>query len=112
MMAVQRRNIMISLYLPEDLIEKLDELVRAGFFGSRTEAIRYAAERLVEQMSPRVPQILPQLEPNIQRMPPVLQEQQLTRDIETQQNQEEAQTDEKREQRQDNATISNIRVLL
>ncbi|MEM0467885.1 MAG: ribbon-helix-helix domain-containing protein [Pyrobaculum sp.] len=112
MMAVQRRNIMISLYLPEDLIEKLDELVRAGFFGSRTEAIRYAAERLVEQMSPRVPQVLPRSEPNIQRMPPVLQEQQLTRDTVTHQSQGETQTDEKKEQRQDIATISNIRVLL
>lgn len=43
-MSTDRRSIPVSL--PEGLVEELDELVEAGKFGSRSEALRYGA-RLV-----------------------------------------------------------------
>lgn len=43
-MSTDRKSIPVSL--PEGLVEELDELVEAGQFGSRSEALRYGA-RLV-----------------------------------------------------------------
>ena len=37
----------ISVYLPEELIESLDELVERGFYPNRSEAIRIAIKDLV-----------------------------------------------------------------
>ena len=37
----------ISVYLPEELIESLDELVKRGFYPNRSEAIRIAIKDLV-----------------------------------------------------------------
>lgn len=37
----------ISVYLPEELIEGLDELVKRGFYSSRSEAIRFAIKDLI-----------------------------------------------------------------
>jgi len=37
----------ISIYLPEELIQSLDELVKRGFYPNRSEAIRIAIKDLV-----------------------------------------------------------------
>jgi len=39
----------ISLRIEEPLLEKVEELVRRGVFKDRSELIRYAIRRLVEE---------------------------------------------------------------
>ena len=41
------KMILISLHVPQSMLEKLDELVRDGVFPSRSEAIRHALRELL-----------------------------------------------------------------
>jgi|GEM_PF-2555456 len=39
----------VPVSLPETLVDRLDELVEAGVFGSRSEALRYGARLVVRE---------------------------------------------------------------
>jgi len=42
--------VLISLYVPKRVIEKIDELVSQGMFHSRSEVIRMAIEEYLEDL--------------------------------------------------------------
>jgi len=42
--------VLISLYIPRTTLEKIDELVKQGFFSSRSEFIREAVEEYLEDL--------------------------------------------------------------
>jgi Arc/MetJ-type ribon-helix-helix transcriptional regulator len=44
----KERMVLVSLHAPRQMLEWLDELVRRGRFPNRSEAIRYAIQRLYE----------------------------------------------------------------
>jgi len=46
---VKRRMKVIAAYMPEALIEGLDELVRRGFYPSKSAAVRFAVRDLLKQ---------------------------------------------------------------
>lgn len=39
----------VTIKIPEELVEQLDKLVESGFFASRSEAIRLALRDLIER---------------------------------------------------------------
>jgi Arc/MetJ-type ribon-helix-helix transcriptional regulator len=42
-------TIQIAVRLPDELVNELDRMVEGGRFGSRTDAVRIALERLVDE---------------------------------------------------------------
>jgi Arc/MetJ-type ribon-helix-helix transcriptional regulator len=42
-----KNTVLISVHLPQQMVEELDELVRSGSFPSRSEAIRVAIRDLL-----------------------------------------------------------------
>ena len=45
----------VSAHLPDECVERLDELVRAGLFPSRSEALRAAVRELLKKAWRRMP---------------------------------------------------------
>ena len=45
----------VSVHLPDGCVERLDELVRAGLFPSRSEAMRAAVRELLRRAWRRMP---------------------------------------------------------
>jgi len=46
--------VLISLYVPKHVIEKIDDLVRQGAFKSRSEFIREAIEEYLEDLDQNI----------------------------------------------------------
>jgi len=49
-MSSDRQSVPVSL--PDELVERLDALVEAGVFSSRSDALRYGARLVVREESP------------------------------------------------------------
>jgi Arc/MetJ-type ribon-helix-helix transcriptional regulator len=54
-MGGRSKNVVVSVKLPRELVERLDLLVNAGVFRSRNEAIRTAIEELVSRTERDLP---------------------------------------------------------
>ena len=46
----QEKMVMVSVYIPKQLLEELDELVAQGLFPSRSEAVRVAVAELLRSL--------------------------------------------------------------
>ncbi len=49
----QEKMVLISVHIPKQMLEELDEFVKQGIFPSRSEAIRTAVWELVRRESQR-----------------------------------------------------------
>jgi len=49
----KEKMVLISVHIPKQMLEELDELVRRGIFPSRSEAIRIAVRDLLYRESSR-----------------------------------------------------------
>jgi Arc/MetJ-type ribon-helix-helix transcriptional regulator len=48
----------VSVHLPDECVELLDELIRAGLFPSRSEALRAALRELLKKAWRRTPSLM------------------------------------------------------
>jgi len=61
-------SIQLAVKLSKSMVEEIDELVRAGRFGSRTDAVRAALDRMLEEI--REGQVTAAIVEGYRRIPP------------------------------------------